>query len=140
MELKAQANSLEDLTGIAEQVLKQFGKNKVFAFVGRMGAGKTTFIQRLCTQLGVKDQMSSPTFSIVNEYSASGESKIFHFDMYRIEKEEEALDMGFEEYLASENYCFIEWPDKVSSYLLKDVVVVRIEVENGTRLISADIL
>lgn len=138
--LKAQASSLEDLTNIAAQLLEEFPESRVFAFVGKMGAGKTTFIQRICSELGVKEQMSSPTFSIVNEYLGTKNSKIYHFDMYRLEKEEEALDMGFEEYLASNNYCFIEWPDKVSSFLLKDFVVVRIEVENETRTISADIL
>lgn len=138
--LKAQASSLEDLTNIAAQLLEEFPESRVFAFVGKMGAGKTTFIQRICSELGVKEQMSSPTFSIVNEYLGTKNSKIYHFDMYRLEKEDEALDMGFEEYLASNNYCFIEWPDKVSSFLLKDFVVVRIEVENETRTISADIL
>ena len=138
--MKAQASSLEDLTNIAAQLLEEFPESRVFAFVGKMGAGKTTFIQRICSELGVKEQMSSPTFSIVNEYLGTKNSKIYHFDMYRLEKEEEALDMGFEEYLASNNYCFIEWPDKVSSFLLKDFVVVRIEVENETRTISADIL
>ena len=138
--LKAQASSLEDLTNIAAQLLEEFPESRVFAFVGKTGAGKTTFIQRICSELGVKEQMSSPTFSIVNEYLGTKNSKIYHFDMYRLEKEEEALDMGFEEYLASNNYCFIEWPDKVSSFLLKDFVVVRIEVENETRTISADIL
>jgi len=138
--MKVQANSLEDLTKIAAQLLENFPENRVFAFVGKMGAGKTTFIQRICNELGVNEQMSSPTFSIVNEYLGTKNSKIYHFDMYRLEKEEEALDMGFEEYLASNNYCFIEWPDKVSSFLPKDFVAVRIEVENEIRTISADIL
>ena len=139
MSMKAQAKSLEDLNKIAVQLLVNYPESRIFAFVGKMGAGKTTFIQRICAELGVIDQMSSPTFSIVNEYLGNGNSQIYHFDMYRLEKEEEAFDMGFEEYLASGNYCFIEWPDKVSSFLPKDLVVVRINVENDTRIIFADI-
>ena len=138
--MKAQAKSLEDLNKVAVQLLVNYPESRIFAFVGKMGAGKTTFIQQICSELGVTDQMSSPTFSIVNEYLGNRNSEIYHFDMYRLEKEEEAFDMGFDEYLASGNYCFIEWPDKVSSLLPKDLVIVRINVENDTRIIFADII
>ncbi len=138
--MKVKAHSIEDLAAAALQLLQAFPKHSVFAFVGEMGAGKTTFIHRICAVLGVKEKMSSPTFSIVNEYLGGGNTKIYHFDMYRLETEEEALDIGFEEYLSSQNYCFIEWPDKVSSYLPSEAVIVKIELEKETRIISADIL
>ncbi len=138
--MKAIAESLESLDGIAKSLLGEFSAERIFVFVGTMGAGKTTFIQRICAQLGVEENMSSPTFSIVNEYQTKQGEKVYHFDMYRIEKLEEAVDMGFEEYLESGNYCFIEWPDKVEQLLPDKMVVVRLEVENELRNISADIV
>src|SRR5471030_1745555 len=98
--------SLSQLTEIAAQILAQSSTEKIFLFYGDMGAGKTTLIKALCTELGVEGQVSSPTFAIVNEYAAK-HSKVFHFDFYRLKNQNEALDMGYEEYFYSGEYCFI---------------------------------
>ena len=136
--MKVTANSVEDYDAIANVLLSQFKEQQVFAFVGKMGAGKTTFIKSICKKLGVEEMVSSPTFSLVNEYGA-GKSVVYHFDMYRIEDESEAQNIGFQEYLQSGNYCLIEWPDKVSSYLPEELVVVKIEEANGSRNITAQL-
>ncbi len=103
---------------------------KVWLFVGELGAGKTTFIKELCQYLGVTDEVSSPTFSIINEYLATNLS-IFHFDFYRINKIEEAIDIGTVDYLHSGNYCFIEWPQLVESILPNELLLVNIESTEG---------
>jgi tRNA threonylcarbamoyladenosine biosynthesis protein TsaE len=108
--------SLDDLPGVAKEMLNDAGNIKVWLFTGEMGAGKTTLIKVLCDVLGVRDNMSSPTFSIVNEYWIPG-GKIFHFDFFRIKNEAEAYDIGAEEYFYSGNYCFIEWPEKIPGLL-----------------------
>lgn len=136
--MEFRVNHIEELSKVAKSILTAFSDERIFVFIGKMGAGKTTFIQQICTQLGVTDQMSSPTFSIVNEYMGTENAPIYHFDFYRFEKEEEALDMGLEEYLDSGGYCFIEWPDKAGSFLPDRMVVVRITVENGIRTITAE--
>ena len=111
--------------------------NKVVLFNGLMGAGKTTFIKALCKSLGVQDITSSPTFSLVNEYKTPDEQRIYHFDLYRINAEVEALDMGIEEYLYSGNWCFIEWPEKIPNLLPLNVTTVNIrEAENGDRILE----
>ena len=111
--------------------------NKVVLFNGLMGAGKTTFIKALCKSLGVQDITSSPTFSLVNEYKTPDEQRIYHFDLYRIHAEVEALDMGIEEYLYSGNWCFIEWPEKIPNLLPLNVTTVNIrEAENGDRILE----
>ena len=92
-----------------------------------MGAGKTTFIKALCAELGVTDEVSSPTFSLVNEYHTSSGEKIYHFDFYRIENEEEVYDIGYEEYLYSGHRCFIEWPEMIGGLVPEDAVTIRIE-------------
>ncbi len=102
---------------------------KVFAFNGKMGAGKTTFIKAICEELGVTDNVNSPTFSIINEYRTDKSEVIFHFDCYRIENIEEALNIGAEEYLYSGNYCFIEWAENIASLLPNSIINVNIEVE-----------
>jgi tRNA threonylcarbamoyladenosine biosynthesis protein TsaE len=101
-----------------------------------MGAGKTTFIKAICKFLGVDENISSPTFSIVNEYRTSNNQKIFHFDFYRLKSEHEALDIGCEEYFYSGHYCFVEWPEKIIYLLPEDSVHVSIKTENSSRLIS----
>ena len=103
-------NSLHELDDAAQKIIEYAGSQKTFLFYGDMGAGKTTLIKSLCKQLGTNDNVASPTFSIVNEYNAPGRN-IYHFDFYRLKTQTEALDMGFEEYLYSGNYCFIEWPE-----------------------------
>ena len=105
-------NNIAELPDAAKQLLKFSSGEKIFLFEGDMGAGKTTLIKALCAELAVKDITSSPTYSIVNEYIYPN-GKVFHFDFYRIKSEIEAYDLGFEEYLYSKHYCFIEWPEKI---------------------------
>lgn len=118
---------LSEINKIASQIIL-LKPEKVIIFKGEMGAGKTTFIQALCKELGVKSAMSSPTFSLVNEYLAANKEVIYHFDMYRIQKEEEALDMGIEEYLYSNNWCFIEWAEKIENLLPNNYSIIHISV------------
>jgi tRNA threonylcarbamoyladenosine biosynthesis protein TsaE len=131
------AEELEDLKTIASELLSNFPKNKIFAFFGKMGSGKTTFIKEICKQLGVSDVVTSPTFALINEYTLPGEHKIFHFDFYRIESIEEAYDFGYEEYFYSGEYCFIEWPELIETLLPKKYIKIIInEVDNGNRIFS----
>jgi tRNA threonylcarbamoyladenosine biosynthesis protein TsaE len=109
--------SLTDLTEVAIAFIEYARDHRIWLFHGEMGSGKTTFIKAICTQLGVKDAMSSPTFSIVNEYLTKDNKRIFHFDFYRIKNEAEAFDIGTEEYFYSGNYCFVEWPEKILSFI-----------------------
>jgi tRNA threonylcarbamoyladenosine biosynthesis protein TsaE len=109
--------SLNDLDRVAKELIDFASNKRVFALHGEMGAGKTTFVKSLGAALGVQDIIQSPTFSIVNEYQTSNNEKVYHFDFYRLEKLEEAYDIGYEHYLSSGNYCFIEWPEKVESLL-----------------------
>ena len=115
----------------------------VYAFYGKMGAGKTTFIKAVCQELGVEDEVTSPTFAIVNEYSIDRvqSSKfnvqcIYHFDFYRIKRLEEAYDIGFDDYIDSGNLCFIEWPELIEELLPEDAIRVEIEeTDNGSRIV-----
>lgn len=116
---------LGSLPKLTEELFKYFGGQSIFVFRGELGAGKTTLIKNICTFLGVKDKVSSPTFSIVNEYKAKSQKLIYHFDCYRIEDEEEALDIGIEEYLDSGELCLIEWPEKIEGLLPQN----RVEIE-----------
>jgi len=132
------AQSLEKLPEIAAEIIS-FAKNAhIFLFYGEMGAGKTTLIKSVCEYLGVIEPVTSPTFSIVNEYQGR-DIKIFHFDFYRLKNETEALDMGYEEYFYSGAYCFIEWPEKIPNLLPEHYVRVKIEVTgHDTRQILAE--
>ncbi|WP_026897311.1 tRNA (adenosine(37)-N6)-threonylcarbamoyltransferase complex ATPase subunit type 1 TsaE [Daejeonella oryzae] len=133
------AENPEQLSEAASRLLKVAGDHKIFLFFGDMGAGKTTLIKALCHQLGVTDSVSSPTYSLVNEYPLS-KGLIYHFDFYRIKSQEEAFDIGFEEYLYSGNYCFIEWPEQVKDLWPDSFVKVTIEVVSETsRNITAEI-
>jgi len=127
----------EELEAIAQQLLTLAGNRKVWLFEGEMGAGKTTLIKVLCQQLGVVAGMSSPTFSIVNEYATGGKEKVFHFDLYRLKKNVELADIGFDDYLYSGQYCFIEWPNQVE-YPYENVFRVSIRVVNGVREITTE--
>jgi tRNA threonylcarbamoyladenosine biosynthesis protein TsaE len=122
--------TLQDLHEIAKQVIT-FSKNKILLFYGEMGVGKTTLIKEILNQLGVKDNVSSPTFSIVNEYATKKKELIYHFDFYRIENEEEAMDMGIEEYFYSNNLCLIEWPNNVENLLPLNTVSVNITMKSN---------
>jgi tRNA threonylcarbamoyladenosine biosynthesis protein TsaE len=120
--------SIEQLPNAAKQIIDFAGSQKILLFYGEMGAGKTTFIKAFCAALGVEDTVSSPTFSIVNEYNYP-DGKIFHFDCYRLKNQYEALDIGFEEYLYSGNYCLIEWPEKVPDLLPEHYLKILLEVQ-----------
>lgn len=136
--------SLETVREAAREFVSQIGDRRVFAFYGKMGAGKTTFVKAICEELGVDDVITSPTFAIVNEYSLTSHllpltSTIFHFDFYRIKKLEEVYDMGYEEYFYSGSLCFIEWPELIESLLPDDAVRVNIEEQpDGTRLVKCE--
>ncbi|WP_345949868.1 tRNA (adenosine(37)-N6)-threonylcarbamoyltransferase complex ATPase subunit type 1 TsaE [Mucilaginibacter sp. PAMB04274] len=122
-------SALSDLPAAAEALLQFAGSQKIFLFYGNMGTGKTTFIKTLCEQLGVMEAVTSPTFSIVNEY-AGRDAQVYHFDFYRLKNQEEALDMGYEEYFYSGNYCLIEWPEKIPDLLPQHYIKVSIAVSN----------
>ena len=129
-------NSLETINLTAKQFLEQIGNQKVFAFNGAMGAGKTTFIKAICQKLGVKETINSPTFSIINEYETDDRKIIYHFDCYRINNVAEAINIGAEEYLYSGNLCFIEWAENILPILPLDTVEVNIkEVESQKRVV-----
>ena len=130
-------DSIDRIQEAAKEFVAQMGDNKVFAFYGKMGAGKTTFIKAICEELGVEDVVNSPTFAIVNEYTDGNGEPIFHFDFYRIKKESEAYDIGFEEYVYSGHLCFMEWPELIEDLLPEDTVKVSIEeLEDGTRTVQ----
>ncbi len=136
-----QINSIEELNEAALKFLERFEDERVFAFYGKMGAGKTTFIKALCRAMGSTDNITSPSFALVNEYDTSRKSKIFHFDFYRIKSIEEALDIGFDEYIYSGNYCFMEWPEKIERLLPENMVEVHIEELTSTsRKITAQVI
>jgi tRNA threonylcarbamoyladenosine biosynthesis protein TsaE len=117
----------------ARELLKLCGNKKIFAFYGAMGAGKTTIIKAICEVLGAVDIVSSPTFTLVNEYKTSRGETLYHIDFYRIKKQEEVFDFGVEEYLTGDSYCFMEWPELVEDILPDDRVNVKITVANDER-------
>lgn len=135
MEIKI--NSLDNIKEAAKEFVANMGNSKVFAFYGKMGAGKTTFIKAVCEELGVDDVITSPTFAIVNEYGTTDGQSIFHFDFYRIKKIEEVYDMGYEEYFYGGSPCFIEWPELIEGLLPDDAKKVTIEEKtDGSRVVS----
>jgi tRNA threonylcarbamoyladenosine biosynthesis protein TsaE len=135
--MKIKIDSLDNIHTAAKQFVDNMGTSKVFAFYGKMGAGKTTFIKAICEVFGVDDVITSPTFAIVNEYTAASGTPIYHFDFYRIKKIEEVYDMGYEDYFYSNNLCFLEWPELIENLLPGDVVRVTIrEEEDGTRTVE----
>ncbi|GGH10372.1 tRNA (adenosine(37)-N6)-threonylcarbamoyltransferase complex ATPase subunit type 1 TsaE [Mucilaginibacter phyllosphaerae] len=119
--------STTDLPQTANAILNFAGDTRIFLFYGDMGAGKTTLIKAMCAALDVSDAVTSPTFSIVNEYAGKN-GPVYHFDFYRLKDQSEALDMGYEEYFYSGNYCFIEWPEKISNLIPDSYTGVRIQV------------
>ncbi|WP_395091529.1 tRNA (adenosine(37)-N6)-threonylcarbamoyltransferase complex ATPase subunit type 1 TsaE [Vaginella massiliensis] len=129
--------SIADIPRVAQEVAKQL-QHKIICFEGEMGAGKTTFIKGLIQALGSEDDVSSPTFSLVNEYDTVDGKKIYHFDFYRIHDATEALDIGLEDYLYADAYCMIEWPDKIINFVPKEHHVIRLEIEDGVRKLTLD--
>ena len=120
--------SLEELPRAASELLANLGGHTIIALHGPMGAGKTTLIREIASQLGVVDNVTSPTFAIVNQYNTEDDSRIYHFDFYRIERVEEAYDFGYEEYFFSGDLCFIEWPEKITELLPEDTLHITIEL------------
>lgn len=144
MEIKI--NSIEEIGQAAQEFIAHYhldeaqnGRDvRVFAFYGKMGAGKTTFTKAVCEALGVEDVINSPTFAIVNEYEAASGRPIYHFDFYRIKKLSEAYDMGCDDYFYSGNLCFIEWPELIEEILPEETICVTIEENpDGTRTVKA---
>lgn len=130
MEKVIEIGSLDELDNVAREVLDSLAGRTVVAFDAPMGAGKTTLISRIAAMLNADDDVASPTFAIVNQYE--GDRTIFHFDMYRIERVEEALDFGCEEYFASGELCLVEWPEKIEPLLPEETMIVRIEILSDT--------
>jgi len=131
------SDSVDDLKEVAKKLISDFSDKRVILFYGEMGFGKTTLIKVLCQQLGVEEPTNSPTFSIVNEYLSNQNKTIYHFDFYRIEKEEEVFDMGYEDYFYDNSYCFIEWPEKIPNLLPPGAVKVKIMLDDeNNRIIS----
>jgi tRNA threonylcarbamoyladenosine biosynthesis protein TsaE len=136
---QTEIKDISALRDTAKKLLDFFPEDRIFAFYGSMGAGKTTFIKALCHQLGSEDNITSPTFALINEYSTRDGSVIYHFDFYRIKKLEEAFDLGYEDYIYSGNYCFIEWPEMIEPLLPEGIVEVKIsETKNSIRLFEAN--
>ncbi|MHB0754895.1 tRNA (adenosine(37)-N6)-threonylcarbamoyltransferase complex ATPase subunit type 1 TsaE [Polaribacter sp. M15] len=128
--------SLENLSTIATDIISNV-KNRTLLFYGEMGVGKTTLIKAICKALNVQDNISSPTFSLVNEYQTTENEKVYHFDFYRINNEEEALDMGIEEYFYNNDWCLIEWPENIQNLLPLDAVEIHLSIlENQKRNIK----
>ncbi|MGE5394707.1 MAG: tRNA (adenosine(37)-N6)-threonylcarbamoyltransferase complex ATPase subunit type 1 TsaE [Candidatus Saccharibacteria bacterium] len=136
---RKQIKGLSALGEMAKELLEAFADERIFALYGAMGAGKTTFIKAMCRELGSKDNITSPSFALINEYTTQNHSVIYHFDFYRIKKIEEAYDLGYEDYIYSGNYCFIEWPEMIQDLLPPGIVQVKIsETQDGGRTFEAE--
>ena len=144
--MEIRIKNLDNIRAAAREFIQHMGEARVFAFYGKMGAGKTTFVKAICEELGVEDVITSPTFAIINEYSIDNHDvqrstfnvqRIYHFDFYRIKKLEEVYDMGYEDYFYSGALCFIEWPELIEEILPDDAVRVSIiEQQDGSRLVK----
>ncbi|TNE31346.1 MAG: tRNA (adenosine(37)-N6)-threonylcarbamoyltransferase complex ATPase subunit type 1 TsaE [Bacteroidetes bacterium] len=132
-------HSLEELVEKAPEIAQVLPSSGVIVFKGEMAAGKTTTIAQLCKAWGVEDTVQSPTFSLVNEYRTKSGETIFHFDFYRLEDEEEALDMGYEDYFYSKARCLVEWPEKIPTLLPSTITLLTITSVNGVRHIEIDV-
>ena len=130
-------NGIEDYPQAAREFVELLDKGRIFAFYGKMGSGKTTFIKSICEELGVEDSINSPTFAIVNEYEDRNQNTIYHFDFYRIKSIEEVYNMGYEEYLYGDAICFMEWPELIDELLPEETVKVFVEeTEGGARSVK----
>ena len=130
------ANKAQELDEIAKAIVKVFKNEKKIVFFGEMGVGKTTLIKSICKVLNVQDVVTSPTFSVVNEYQNKDGNSLYHFDFYRIKNQEELFDLGLEEYIYSDNYCFIEWPEKAEGLLGDNFVQVQMTKNKECRIIK----
>lgn len=130
--------SESELPRAARELLATFPGKRIFAFYGQMGAGKTTFIKAICRELGVRDEALSPTFAIINEYHTLHGEPLYHFDFYRINRLEEVYDIGYEEYLFSGHYCFLEWPELMEELLPEEAVKVQITGETDRMITTRD--
>lgn len=135
MEKQFTADSITDLKRVSEHLKEAIKQEKIVLFSGEMGAGKTTLVKALCKHLGVEDEVSSPTFSLVNEYESKVGS-VYHFDLYRIQSEEELYDIGYEDYFFSGYLCLVEWPEMASGIIPENHISVKIRVENDQRIIT----
>jgi tRNA threonylcarbamoyladenosine biosynthesis protein TsaE len=136
---KAEISSLSVLNKVAEKFIEAHPADRLFAFYGKMGSGKTTFIKALCENLQVVDYVTSPTFALINVYETEQKREIYHFDFYRIQRLEELFDIGYEEYFFSDKYCFVEWPELIEPLLPTNTVKITItEIENGSRIIESN--
>lgn len=135
MSLKFIIRKEEELCAVAKMILEKYN-SKIFLFYGEIGVGKTSFIKKFCKELRVSDIVSSPTFSIVNQYSNVNDEIIYHFDFYRTEKKEEVFDIGYEEYLFSSSYCFIEWPEKIEDLLPTNYLKINMKLDDNNRIIN----
>lgn len=130
-------NDIQEYAVAAKEFVAQMGENKIFAFYGKMGVGKTTFIKCVCKELGVEDTVNSPTFAIVNEYADRNGRPIYHFDLYRIKSLSELYNIGYEDYFYDDALCFIEWPELAEELLPEETVkVIMEENESGARIIA----
>ena len=134
MELNFEINNENELDFISKEIIENF-KSKVFLFYGEMGVGKTAFIKSICKNLNVLDVVSSPTFSIVNQYINDQDEFMYHFDFYRTNNKNEIFDIGYEEYLFSDSFCFIEWPERLDNLLPNKYLEIKMKLRDGNRLI-----
>jgi tRNA threonylcarbamoyladenosine biosynthesis protein TsaE len=138
--MNATFDHTDQLPKVASQLLKEFADERFFSFFGKMGVGKTTLIKEICHQLGVEDNVCSPTFAIINAYSTAEGEEVYHFDFYRLKSADEAYDIGYEEYFYSGNYCFTEWTEKIEELLPERYVRVEITENNGSRTLTANLI
>ena len=124
--------TLDEIESAASEIIKAFDGRKIVRFIGEMGAGKTTMIKSLCKLLGVDEEVTSPTFAIVNEYEGAG-CRVFHFDFYRVKNQQEAIDLGLADYFYSGEYVFMEWPQLVDDFMPDDVVTLTIKEIDPTK-------
>lgn len=135
MELNFEINNENELDFISKEIFEKF-KSKVFLFYGEMGVGKTAFIKSICKHLNVIDVVSSPTFSIVNQYVNDQDEFMYHFDFYRTNNKNEIFDIGYEEYLFSDSFCFIEWPERLDNLLPNKYLEIKMKLRDGNRVIK----